>query len=71
MSDRIVELEDFLDEPSAWVARAVLRANGIRSEVLTDPPYAHPRPRVRLAVRAEDAAEALRLLRSGPDGPSA
>jgi hypothetical protein len=68
MTDGIVELESFLDEPSAWVARAVLLANGIPSEVLTDPPYAHPRPRVRLAVRAEDAEAAYRLLKAAPEG---
>lgn len=71
MADGLVALQDFQDEPSAWVARAVLQANGIPSEVLTDPPYAHPWPRVRLAVRSEDLSAALRLLGSGPGGSSA
>ena len=66
-----MELKVFSDEPSAWVARAVLEANGIPSQVLTDPPYAHPLPRVRLAVRAGDAKEAFRLLQATSDGPSA
>jgi hypothetical protein len=71
LPDGIVELQSFQDEPSAWIARALLEANGIRSEVITDPPYAHPWPRVRLALRAEDVDAAVQLLRSGPDGPSA
>ena len=71
MPDGIVELQDFQDEPSAWIARAVLQANGIPSEVITDPPYAHPRPKVRLAVRAQDVQAAVQLLKSAPDGPSA
>ena len=70
MSSGLVALDDFPDEPSAWVARAVLQANGIPSEVLTDPPYAHPRPRVRLAVRSEDLPAALRLLASDAGGPA-
>lgn len=69
MAEGIVELEQFNDEPSAWIARAVLQANGIPSEVLVDPPYAMPGPRVRLAVRAEDAAEAVRLLKAARESP--
>jgi hypothetical protein len=71
VTDGIVELESFQDEPSAWIARAVLQAAGIPSQVITDPPYAHPRPRVRLAVRAEDAAAALQALRGSSESPSA
>ncbi len=71
MTDGIVELERFQDEPSAWVARAVLQAAGIPSQVITDPPYAHPRPRVRLAVRVEDAEAAIKALRGGSESPSA
>jgi hypothetical protein len=71
MLDAIVELENFQDEPRAWIARAALKAAGIPSEVLTDRPYAHPWPRVRLAVRTEDVAAAVRLLRSAPDASSA
>ena len=70
MRDEIVELTGFQDEASAWLARAVLSAAGIPSEVITDPPYAHPWPRVRLAVRAEDAAAAASVLRSAPDRPN-
>jgi hypothetical protein len=70
MADAIVELSDFRDEASAWLARAVLEANGIPSEVIVQPPYAHPLPRVRLAVRATDAHAAVRLLRDEADRSS-
>jgi hypothetical protein len=70
MPNEIVELSDFQDEASAWLARAVLEANGIPSEVVVQPPYAHPVPRVRLAVRARDAAAAVRLLQDASDRSS-
>jgi hypothetical protein len=71
MPDGIVELKSFPDEPSAWLARAVLAAHGIHAEVLTDGSYPHLHPRVRLAVRADEARAALELLESSSDGPSA
>jgi hypothetical protein len=71
MPDGIVELKSFPDEPSAWLARAVLAAHGIAAQVLSDGSYPHLHPRVRLAVRAEDAQVALELLESRSDGPSA
>ena len=37
MPDEIVELSEFPDEASAWLARAVLESNGIPSQVITDP----------------------------------
>ena len=70
MPDEIVELSQFQDEASAWLARAVLEAAGIPSEVIVDPPYAHPWPRVRLALRAEDLPAAVSLLQSAPDRPA-
>jgi hypothetical protein len=69
MPDEIVELSEFPDEASAWLARAVLESNGIPSQVITDPPYAHPWPRVRLAVREKDAQAAARLLNPVLEGP--
>jgi hypothetical protein len=67
----VVEIGDFADEASAWLARAVLEANGIGSEVVYfRSPHALPTPRSRLAVRIEDAEEARRLLRSAADEPS-
>jgi hypothetical protein len=70
MSDEIVELNYHLDEPAAWLARAVLQANGIPSEVISA--FATGAgTRVRLAVRAQDVDAALRLLKATPDGPSA
>jgi hypothetical protein len=70
MPDEIVELSAFKDEASAWLARAVLEAAGIPSEVLTDPPYAHPWPRVRLALRAKDVPAAVRLLKPTSERPA-
>ena len=70
MSDGIVELGSFPDEPSAWLARAELEANGIRSEVISGA-YDLSLPKVRLAVREEDAVAALRVLKAAADGPSA
>lgn len=67
MPGEIVELGDFQNEASAWLARAVLEANGIPSQVINDPPYAHPRPRVRLAVLATDVQSAVRLLQPVPE----
>jgi len=67
MTERIVVLDRFPDEASAWIARAVLQAGGIVSEVLVDRPYVWPLPVVRLAVRADDAAEARRLLEAQRD----
>ena len=67
MTEGIVVLETFSDEASAWIARAVLQAGGIAAEVLVDRPYVWPLPIVRLVVRAEDAAEAARLLEAQRD----
>ena len=68
MSDGVVVVQRFDNEPSAWLARAVLESAGIPSEVLTDEPFAHPQPQVRLVVRAEDA-EAAREALHGPSRP--
>jgi hypothetical protein len=70
MPDEIVELNYILDEPAAWLARAVLEANGIPSEVISSFPTGAA-TRVRLAVRAQDIDAALRLLKAAPAGPSA
>ncbi len=71
MGDGIVELGNFQDEPSAWLARAEREANGIRSEVISRHSYALPLPRIRLAVRQQDVEAALRVLKSAADDPSA
>ncbi len=70
MTDDIVELDYHLDEAAAWLARAVLQASGIRSEVISSFPTGAA-TRVRLAVRAEDVDAAMRLLKSEPEPPSA
>ena len=73
MADSIIEAGWFPDEASAWLARGVLEANGIRSEVITSH-YARGLPfrgGAILAVRAEDAQTARELLKSAPGGPSA
>ena len=67
MAGGLVELRDFPDEASAWVARAVLRSSGIASEVLVNHPFGDPLPKVRLIVRAADAEAAARLLAESPD----
>ncbi len=70
MSREIVEIGAFPDEPSAWLARAVLAAHGIPSQVIGGP-YLERHLAVpvhaRLAVRAEDAAAALAVLNAPPD----
>jgi hypothetical protein len=71
VSDGIVELGSFQDEASAYLARAALAASGIRSEVVAMHAYALPVPKVRLAVREQDAAAALGILNSLAGGPSA
>ena len=71
MTDGTVEVGDFQDEPSAYLARAELAANGIRSEVVAMHAYALPAPKVRLAVREEDVQSALRILKSVAGGPFA
>ena len=71
MTDGIVEVGSFPNEPSAWVARAVLEAAGIPSHVITDPPYILALPRVRLAVRVQDAEAAIRALKASSENPSA
>jgi len=65
----IVQIGAFSDEPSAWLARAVLEANGIPSQVVSTGSTERTLPvmvRARLAVRAEDAAEALAILNAPP-----
>ena len=69
MTDGLVELRKFSDEPSAWIARAVLQAGGIASEVLVSHPYGDPLPTVRLIVRAADATTAAQLLDAERDSP--
>jgi hypothetical protein len=74
MAEGIVQVGRFPDEASARLARAVLEANGIRSEVITS----HYIGRgllfpgeVILEVRSEDAEAARQLLKAAHDGPSA
>lgn len=62
MPDGIVELGKFMNEASAWLARATLDANGIVSEVIHRPGTAMAGPWV-LAVRAEEAQKAAQLLK--------
>jgi len=73
MPDDIVAVGSFSDEGSAWVGRAVLDANGIRSEIVRPAVlYASPLPRrYQLAVRLEDAETAAHLLAAGPENSSA
>ncbi len=71
MPDDVVELNYHLDEAGAWLARAVLQANGIPSQVIgLHPAFGHGN-RVRLAVRAQDIDAAFRLLSSPSERPSA
>jgi hypothetical protein len=70
MAGGIVDLGDFPDEASAWLARAVLDANGIPSEVIHRPRTGMVGPWL-LAIRAEHADAAARLLKAAPDGASA
>lgn len=71
MSGDIVEVGDFPDEATAWLARAVLEANGIGAEVIYfRSPHALPSPRARLIVRREDADEARRVLAADAEEPS-
>jgi hypothetical protein len=65
MTDEIVELDYSLDEAGAWLARAVLEAHGIPSEVISSFPTGAA-TRVRLAVRAQDVDAAVRLLKTKP-----
>jgi hypothetical protein len=73
MGDEVVEIGAFQDEPSAWIARAVLEANGIWAQVVPMfEPRGLPLPvRARLAVRAADAAAAVALLKEPSKPPSA
>jgi hypothetical protein len=70
VADKIVKLDYWLDEAGAWLAKRVLEANGIPSEVLTSIPT-DSGGGVRLAVRAQDLDAAHRLLKTAPDSPSA
>jgi hypothetical protein len=71
MNDDSVEIGDFPDEASAWLARAVLEANGIGSEVVYfRSPHALPSPRARLIVRREEAEDARRVLAGDAEEPS-
>ncbi len=72
MPDGIVELGQFQDEPSAWLARAELEANGIPSQVVNPYPYPYPGlVPIRLAVREEDADAAARILKAASERTSA
>jgi hypothetical protein len=69
MSDGIVEIGIFQDEPSVWLARAELEANGIASEVISRHAYSLPQPKIRLAVREEDVEAARRIPQAAADPP--
>jgi hypothetical protein len=67
MSDALVTIRSFSDEPSARIARDILGANGIGASIRSDgasglePQLAYVGG-VRLLVRSEDAEAALELL---------
>jgi hypothetical protein len=71
VSDGIVKIGSFDNEPSAWLARAELEANGIRCEVISRHSYALPLPKIRLAVCEEDVEAVQRVLRAAAQGGSA
>ncbi len=73
MTESTVAVGSFDNEVSAALAREMLEANGIPAQVLASGGYSYMRGRtpIRLAVRAEDAPAALRLLRSFGEPSSA
>ncbi len=71
MADRVVEFGGFQDEPSAWLARANLAANGIRAAVIAGQNYGLGPPLIRLAVLEQEVDVARRILAATSDGPSA
>jgi hypothetical protein len=69
MADAMTVIRDYLNEMEALVARSVLEAHEIPAVVLRDDaggmlPPLHVLFPVRLAVRAIDAKEAIRILDS-------
>jgi len=67
MGEAMVVIRDYVNEMEALVARSVLEAHGIPAVVLRDDaggmlPAMHLVYPVRLAVRAVEAKEALRIL---------
>lgn len=73
MADAMVVIRDYVNEMEALVARSVLEANEIPAIVLRDDaggmlPAMHLLFPVRLAVRALDASQALRILDAPFDG---
>ncbi len=66
-------IRQYLNEMEALVARSVLEANDVPAVVLRDDaggmlPAMHILYPVRLAVRVQDAAEAIRILDAPFDG---
>ncbi len=71
----MVVIRQFLNEMEALVARSVLEAHDVPAVVLRDDaggmlPAMHVLYPVRLAVRVQDAAEALRILDAPFSDPS-
>jgi hypothetical protein len=69
MGQAMMVIRQYLNEMEALVARSVLEANDVPAVVLRDDaggmlPAMHILYTVRLAVRVQDAAEALRILDS-------
>ncbi len=67
MGEAMVVIRQYLNEMEALVARSVLEANDVPAVVLRDDaggmlPAMHLLYPVRLAVRVQDASEALRIL---------
>lgn len=74
MSEQRVVIRTFANEAEAYVAQAVLDANGIDSGLIRDDAggmmpwlqWLHP---IRLVVTEEDSALAAELLEAPPPGP--
>lgn len=69
MSESMVVIRQYLNEMEALIARSVLEANDVPAVVLRDDaggmlPALHVLFPVRLAVRTQDASEALHILDS-------
>jgi hypothetical protein len=79
MGQAMMVIRQYLNEMEALVARSVLEANDVPAVVLRDDaggmlPAMHILYPVRLAVRVQDAAEAIRILDApfddtAPDDP--